>query len=237
MPDYQLSGGGASQDKIADGADESDGRWQTFYDGPLAGSAETVLSTAGSGASPTFNPELAFFDSETDGDWGSIICGGTGSSPQNEIELNAGALLIKAVFASTSLDSGTPDNDMVVGVIPDGQAPGGDNDNIAAWDPFNDRVIVNNGGTDNTADPGYTSDLFKKYQTFAVLVDVGGVYLTSGHTGFYKNSDPREGDSPTADIAATPDLSVDNRGYGVGFENEGGTSNMVVQHLEVAIRR
>jgi len=224
------SGSGATQNDIANGADESDGRWQTHFDGSLAVSQPPQVEAITSGASLFFATEGASISSGTAGDTGEMRIGGQqvgGTTIAN------GTVLIKARYGSTA-DTGTLSDIHNVGQFSNDTADG-----IAVFRPHignntDGNVLVDNDGTNTTGSVTYPN--LTNVQTLAVLIDRAGNYLSSGNTGFYINSDPRRGGSPDADLAAVPDTGAFSN-FGVYYESNGSDQNLVLRHLEVAVRQ
>jgi len=233
MPDYELTGQ-ASQSDIADGSDESKARWQTYYSGGLMGAAETVLTTRGSGATPSFEASGVEMTSGTDGDHGSISAGATDIA--GTVQVTTGTYLIKTIYGS-GVDIATLADDHVIGAY---AAGGGDNPdnyaNLAVFRPHvgdstSGNVRVNNGGTITDGTVSYP-DITEPVE-LCVLIDYAGNYLTAGHTGFYIDSDPREGATPNVNISDTPGPFAE---FGIAYASEGNGNDFTANYMEVSHR-
>lgn len=226
------SGSGATQDQIANGVDENTSRWRTLYNGALAGDFETVLTVGGSGAAPTIDySESRLFSTTTD-DFGFIRIGGS-SGGANYL---SGVVLIKVTYGSGDSISSLGDKH-ILGVTRDTLDPD-ELDDIAVFRPHvgdntTGNVRVNNNGT--ITDESITYPDITEYNNYVVLIDNQGTYLSSGSTGFYINSDPREGDDPNAIISDTPSLENQN-GPGIYYTCKGVFNSMYVSFLEVGYR-
>jgi len=229
------SGSGATQNDIADGVGESDGRWMSLYDGGLGGSQPPQVFTAGSGATPSFDGGVVRLESSNAGDWGMIA-----AFSDNNHALDSGTILIKATMASGN-PVGSMTNFRYVGVVSTSAATGDGSNNIAVFAPQNGdntsgNVRVDRDGTDTDGSVSYPT-IEKEFHSFAVLIDHAGNYISSGSTGFYIDSDPRRGDAANETLSAVPNLNAgDGRGGGIAFQSDGNFTDMFANHMEVSWR-
>lgn len=231
-----FTGGGQvnTQAEIADGADESDGRWQTLYAGGLTTAAPNRVTTGGSGAVPTFGSSGAVMFSGTSGDNGHIIAGRYGRDRLAGSVV--GTHLVKVRYLS-QVAIGSLGDVHAIGYAATGNNPGGAND-VAVFRPTvgdstTGNVRVDNGGTDTDGSLNYPA--IDAARDYTVLIDDAGTYLTAGHTGFYVDGDPRAGDTPDVDLAATPGHGTRND-FGVFYSSNGNSDRLKPDYLEVAIR-
>lgn len=233
------SGSGATQNDIADGSDASDGRWRQMFAGALTSSAETVITTGGSGATPSFNSAGVQMKSPTDGDRGHIIVGSTGLRfGFVNVDNTASTVLIKGTFGcNTSIANLTESIGVGCG-------------STATDTPFNEQDIagfrpqVGDNSTGNvrvisgatTADGSVSYPSLGEIHEYTVLLDYAGNYLTSGSTGFYIDKDPRRGDTANEIISETP-TSGDDRGFGLFYGATGDNTAMEMDYLEVSVRQ
>jgi len=233
MQDYELTGQ-ASQSDIADGADESDGRWQTYYAGGLTSTQPNRITSNGSGANASFAGGGVVFESGSNGDWGVLSAGGLIQSDGGSAFLtgrNPQSLIIKATFAS-SVSISNLTADMYIGVMKYSLSPD-INTNVAVFDPKTDQVVVEEGSNNLSTTISYPT-IKNEYHTYTVLVDYAGNYINAGETGFYIDGDPRDGSQPVATLAATP--NADNRQFGLGYVSNGDFNRMLSSYLEVSER-
>lgn len=234
MPENEPAGG-SSQSDIADGADESDGRWQTLVKTGLQESRPQGVSEKVNGVTPDYGFGGLTLVSSTVGDYAGLFAGGLQADGTEQPTAHNSAVLIKARYASNNAIGNLSDHHLI-GCVDRFIDP--TRDNIAVFQPdvgdeTSGNVVVDSGGTDNDGSVTFPSDL-TEYNTYTVLLDFAGVYLTADHTGFYVNGDPRKGNSPDADIAAVP--NTDDTFFGIGYQSEGG-QRMRVDYLEVATRQ
>lgn len=235
MTDYELTGQ-ATQSDIADGADESDGRWQTLLDTGLYGSAPSEIVSAGSGAAFSYYTTLAFTASPTTGDWGTLAGGGLRRSSNGAVEPANGTVLIECTYAS-GVAIGSLNDHHFIGVVDTMDSIDETTNDIAIFDPRqgnnttgNVRVDSNGTDTDGSVDFGTIEDTATR---LVVLIDYAGNYLTAGHTGFYVDGSPLEGDTPNADLDATPSFNRNIMATGIQYVSNGNSNDMYVNYLGV----
>jgi len=227
------SGSGATQNDIADGADESDGRWRTIYDSALVGGADTEIQTGGSGAAPVFESGGVQMSSFTDGDWGYLS---VGSAQPADTSVERGTALIKA-RCGFSQSIGNLISYHQIGQI--GTVKDADSKTDHAM--FRPHVGDSTPGNVRVSDGAATTDGSVAYpptdeiHNYTVLIDRAGHFLDPGHTGFYIDGDPRAGDAPNADLAVVPGGSGDDV-WGLHHRVDGDREPFGANHLEVAIR-
>jgi len=240
------SGSGATQNDIADGVDESVGRWMTFYDGALTATQPNQIAIGGSGAVPTFEGNAAQMEDGSSGSTGFISTSGNHPLPNNnggepQLRLNSGSLFVKVIYASKVSIANLAD-DHFIGIV--NTVDFNDSDNCAYFRPHigdntSGNVRVDNNGTDNDGSLSYPT-INRQAHSFAVLADYDGNYLSAGETGFYVDADPRRGDSPDVTISAVPDLDNSNlttgRSYGVAYNSNGNFHTLITNHVETGLR-
>lgn len=232
--DAKVSSAGTTQDTIADGADESEGRWSILFEGGLAVSAPETISAVGSGAAPSFITwGVTISGGGTDGDYGALQT--TMGAPQGNPNTLTGSTLYKVRYQCQT-PIGSLGDIHVLGFSSDGDNPG-TNRNIAVFRPTVGDSTSGNvrvDSDDTITDGSVTYPAIDEPHEYTILIDEAGNYLTAGHTGFYIDGDPREGDSPDADLAATPEASF--RRAGAFYASEGNGDQMGIGYLEVAVR-
>ncbi|WP_436933704.1 hypothetical protein [Halovenus marina] len=236
--DDKVSNAGSSQSELADGADESDGRWMWGYRGPVKEAEETVLTVSGSGAVPTFNRYQAEARSTAVGDTGLITSGGSGKDSDWAQKRSVGALLIKATLGIDRSISDFSDQ-VFVGMFEESLSDDVTATNVALFAPAQGdqtagNVRVDSNGTDADGAVNYPT-MDNQLHSYTVLIDIDGIYLSAGHTGFYIDSDPRKGDSPDADLAAIPDFES-QRVFGWAYKSADPAHRAFCDYLEVGWR-
>jgi len=231
------SGSGATQNDIADGADESNARWQTYYAGGVYNSQESLIRIKGSGASPIFNPALTYMSSGTSGDFGVISTSGTGAASGPPPRNMLGTILIKVGYAS-SVEISTLADDHLIGVIESENDSHTTSDTAGfyptAGDNTSGNVYVDVAGTDNDASITYPT--LTDVHAYTVLLDYAGNYLSANTTGFYIDADPRRGDSADATISAVPNAETTNV-FGITYSSDGNGHRANINYMEVAKRQ
>lgn len=235
MPIGSPSGSGATQNDIADGADESNGRWFTIYDGHTVATQPDPVTVSTVGGSVDFTSAATFINATSSGDSATIYAGL--GSPSAAYGLNSGAILCRTMYVSQA-GIGSLTNQHLMGFPNDSQPEPSDNNiavfNPSAGDSTSGNVRVDNGGT--TTDGTVTYPDLTEFHSYCVLIDFEGYYLNAGETGFYIDSDPRLGGSPNETIAAVPDFGAFNTAPGVGQTSTGGSDGLQTLALEVSHR-
>jgi len=225
---------GATQNDIADGADESDGRWRTLVDTGLTTTQPDRLNAFGSGASPMFADDYLGFFSSTDGDFGELSAVALG--PNNGPNANTGSYLFKCSYLSPQANISTLTDNHTFGIVGNSDNPDQDND-IAIFRPTagnksSRNVFVDAGGTETTGSLNYPD--IQNVHEYTLLIDAAGNYLSAGETGFYVDGDPREGDSPDVTLSATPNPT--NNTFGFAYASEGSGHRLAADFIEVSVR-
>jgi hypothetical protein len=230
--DAPVSSAGTTQNTIADGADESEGRW-TRLQTPLTSAQPTPISVGGSGATPVFQTNGAELKSSTSGDGGWLGLGGTEGGERHGY--STGAVILRVTWSSTGFSSLSDDH--LIGYV----AKGGDlsSDDIAVFAPSkgantSGNVRVDSGGTDTNGQVDY-GDVTREWATLTLLLDIDGIFISAGSTGFYVNGDPRRGDQPDEVIASQPGIgNLNGRIFGVRYVCNGNFHGLATDYLELS---
>jgi len=227
MPDHPLT-------TVGGGGEEFAANWQYLYSGGLLGSQPTRITALSGGAGPTFDEQGVLMESATNGDVGNLGAGGVttttaGGTPPAAV---IAKFTYNSVFAQSNIS-----NIHNIGLI-NGFNASGTSDNVAVFRPHmgdstSGNVFVDQAGTDNAGTVSYPNT--NQINTYTVLLDYSGEYLTSGSTGFYINSDPRRGDGADATISAVPNVDVSF--FGIYYENDtGNNGKLTTNYMEVAYK-
>lgn len=235
MPDYELTGQ-ASQSDIANGSEEADARSSVLINTSLISSSPRQVTENSSGAAPTYNKNGVHMASSTDNDFGSVTCG------NNWINFDGFAnrtVIIKTTYVSQESAANTADDHYIGYVKADGATLPSIDSDLAIFLPHigdntSGNCQVNDGNGDITTGQ-VDFNTITNLTELVVLIDHSGEFLDAGHTGFYTNGDPRRGDAPDADIAATPTYDRGG-GFGLAYESGGGGDGMASNYLEVEFR-
>lgn len=230
------SGSGATQNDIADGTDQSDGRWRTFADTGLYIAQETLLRSSGGGAVPNFGINSMSMSSGTTDDNGNLYVGALHANETNAV-FDVGTWLFKFAYAS-DVQQSTLSDEHYFGVS--NAFSDETEDNTAAFfptvgDATAGNVRVDDGGTDTDGTLDYPT--LTNLHEYTVLVDYAGNYLNAGHTGFYVDADPREGDDPDVDLAATPSADDFSVRFGAFYLSNGNDHTMTGNHIGLRWRK
>lgn len=231
--------GGLDQSEVADGIDESNGRWVTLLESPLRHTQPDGVAVGGSGATPKFEPAGATLYSDTVGHDGYLSVMTVGS--QYATYLSTGTLLLTYLYGGAEYTHNGIENlsdKHFFGLI---RRDEDDVDNIAAFRP---HIGNNTAGNVRVDSDGINSDGSISYpdinemHTYRILIDYAGYYNTAGSTAFYVDSDPRVNDSADVTLSKTPNISTDTmrRYLGAGYVSNGNEQEMKVQHIGVEWR-